>query len=206
MTNQLNLNTIFKTVTDRLAENQDVLNQKDDFNHDHGDHMVEIFKLAQSAVAKKSKAPVNEQLQYASEVVAKEGKSGSAKLYADGFSKAAAEFSNNDLTAGNIGNLVKAILGTEDDKGTQAANQLGSLLSGATGDNQTQEKKSLGIDELFRAGLSFFQTKQNGGSTSDAVINAMIAASPMGQSAHRAQSGMLVGSTIMNVAQSFMNK
>jgi hypothetical protein len=92
-------------------------------------------------------------------------------------------------------------------KSPQSNNQLGSLLSGLTGKKQeTQAESSFGVDDLLRAGMAFMQSKQSGGSNTDAVLQAVISASPLGQSAHRSQSGMLVASTLMSTAQSFMNK
>jgi len=51
--------------------------------------------------------------------------------------------------------------------------------------------------------MVFFQTKQNGGSNTDAIMGAILAASPMSQCAHRSQSGSLVASTILIVAKYF---
>ena len=207
MANNINLSTLFQSVTDGLSENKSALNQADMHNHDHGDHMVEIFNLVQKAVSEKSKASVPEQLKHASQVVEKESNNGSAKLYAQGLANAAAEYTGNDLTADNIGNFVKTLLGAEDKQVSQSNNQLGALLSGLTGKKQeSQTESSFGVDDLLMAGMAFMQSKQSGGSNTDAVLQAVIAASPLGQSAHRSQSGMLVASTLMSTAQSFMKK
>jgi hypothetical protein len=114
MANNLNLSTLFQSVTDRLAENKSDLNHADSHNHDHGDHMVEIFNLVQKAVSQKSKEPVSEQLKYASQVVKKESNNGSAKLYAQGLANASAQYTGTDLTADNIGNFIKTLFGAED--------------------------------------------------------------------------------------------
>jgi len=53
MAGNIDLATIFQTVTARLSEKKDTLNEADTYNHDHGDHMVQIFDLIQNAVSKK---------------------------------------------------------------------------------------------------------------------------------------------------------
>ncbi len=96
-------------------------------------------------------------------------------------------------------------LNVEEHEGKQAnGGLLGSLLSGLTGgDEKESESQKVELDDLLRAGLAFVQSKQGGGSNTEAIINALIAASPLGESAHRSQSGSLVASTIMSFAQAF---
>lgn len=201
----MDLSTIFKSVTQQLSDQQSVLNEADSYNHDHGDHMVQIFNLIQEAVSKKSEQPVAEQLEYASKVVDKEADSGSAKLYVQGLSKAANNLSGKELQPDTLGLLVKSLLNVEEpEPKKEETNLLGSLLSGLMGKSQASEKEqSLGIDELLRAGMAFYQSKQAGDSTTDALVGALMEASPLGQSQHRTMSGSLVASTIMDFANSF---
>ena len=201
----MDLSTIFKSVTSQLTEQQSTLNEADTYNHDHGDHMVQIFSLIQNAVSEKSEQPVAEQLAYASQVVEKEADSGSAKLYAQGLAKAAQNFTGSELQPDTLGLLVKSLLNVEEPpKKKKETNFLGSLLSGLTGKPATSEKdQKLGIDELLRAGMAFYQSKQEGSSTTEALMGALMAASPLGQSSHRSMSGSLVASTIMDFAKSF---
>lgn len=203
----MDLSTIFKSVTDQLTDQQKTLNIADDFNHDHGDHMVQIFSLIQNAVTEKAKQPVSDQLEYASQVVEKKAESGSAKLYAQGLANAAKSFSGSELQPNTLDMLVKGLLNVEEPPQKKQENDLlGSLLSGLTGKSASAEKEQkLGVDELLRAGLAFYQSKQEGGSTSDALMGALLAASPLGESKHRSMSASLVASTIMGFAQS-MNK
>ena len=205
MANDLDLTTIFKAVTQQLSQQKTELNEVDTYNHDHGDHMVQIFDLIQKSVAKKSKEPVNKQLEYASKVVEKEADSGSAKLYAQGLSSAAKNMAGETLNPNTIGTLVKSLLNVEEPEEKQANSGLfGSLLSGLTGGGEKEsEGQKVELDDLLRAGLAFVQSKQGGGSNTEAIINALIAASPLGESAHRSQSGSLVASTIMSFAQAF---
>ena len=201
------LSTIFSTVTEHLTNQQLELNEADAHNHDHGDHMVQIFSLIQNAVTQKSGQPVAAQLEYASQVVDEEADSGSAHLYAQGLSNAARNFSGVDLQPDNLGMLVKSLLNVEEAPQTEnKPNLLGSLLSGLTGQsNSTNNDQNTGFDELLRAGMTFYQTKQEGGSTTDALMGALMSSSPLGQTQHRAMSGATVAATIMDFANTNKN-
>jgi len=210
MVDNINLGAIFQTVTEQLSQKKETLNEADTYNHDHGDHMVQIFNLVQNAVTKKSKEPVSKQLDYASKVVGKEAQSGSAKLYAEGLANAAKNFSGSELDQNTLGMLVKSLLNVEEQPQPEQPKQntglLSSLLSGLTGSSDSNKSdSSIGIDEILRAGMAFYQSKQNGESNTDAIVGALMAASPLGQSAHRSQSGGIVASTILNFASS-LNK
>lgn len=210
MAQNLDLSTLFKTVTETLTKEQSSLNEADTYNHDHGDHMVQIFNLIQSAVEKKSDAPVADQLAYASKEVEKKAESGSGQLYAQGLANAAKNLTGSELTPDNIGVLVKSLLSVDTPEEKQEATDsglLGGLLSSLTGKgNSSEADQKLDMDDLLRAGLAFYQSKQGGESNTEAVMDALLAASPMGQTASRSQSGSLVASTLMNVAQSFIKK
>lgn len=200
----MDLSTIFKSVTAQLTEQQVSLNDADDHNHDHGDHMVQIFNLIQNAVSQKSEQPIAKQLAYASQVVEKESESGSAKLYAQGLANAAKSFSGAELQPETLGLLVKNLLNMDDEtqQQNQESNILGSLLSSLTKKPDSNgDKQKVNMDDLLRAGLAFYQSKQEGDSTTDALIGALLASSPLGQSKHRSMSGALVASTIMEFAK-----
>lgn len=209
MANNLNLSDIFQSVSGALASQQSDLNKADDYNHDHGDHMVQIFDLVQQAVSQKSDGSIADQLTYASKMLTKEADSGSAKLYADGLANAAKSFTGSELNADNLGTLVKSLMSVESNQeSVQSSNgdMIGSLLSGLMGNqaSSNDEDSGLGMDDLLRAGLAFMQSKQGGDSNMEAAMDALMAASPMGQSSHRSQSGSIVASTIMSFAQNLM--
>jgi hypothetical protein len=208
MANDLDLTSIFQSVTEKLSENKESLNETDTYNHDHGDHMVQIFGLIQNAVAEKKDKPVSEQLDYASKVVEKEAHSGSGEFYAKSLSSAAQKFTGTKLDAGNIGMLVQSLLGAEkppkpDPEPEPKKGLFGSLLSGLLGKKDTKEQnQGLDVNDLMQAGLAFYQSKQEGGNTTQALMDALVSSSPLGQSAPRTQSGTLIASTIMNVVGS----
>ena len=43
MSGNVDLIKLFSAVAETMVENQDSLNKADEYNQDHGDHMVEIF-------------------------------------------------------------------------------------------------------------------------------------------------------------------
>lgn len=209
MAQNLDLGTLFSAVTSALTKEQKSLNEADTYNHDHGDHMVEIFGLIQSAVSKKSELPVADQLAYASKQVEKKAESGSGKLYAEGLANAAKSFVGNELTPETVGVLVNSLLSVEkpEEKTDSGNGLLGGLLSSLTDSGSSSEDdQKLDMDDLLRAGMAFFQSKQGGDSNMEAAMDALMAASPMGQTASRSQSGSLVASTLLSVAQSFIKK
>ncbi len=297
MTQEIDLSSLFKAVTQTLAENKDSLNQADTYNHDHGDHMVEIFTVAQRAVSKKKAEPPANQLAYASKQIKSKAKSGSAGVYAEGFQNASEQFLGKSLTTDTVGTLINALMGSSkpaqqtagasspdllssllsgltgaqqsqptqtqgsgdllgsllsglsgsqqpshtsyegDDllgsllsgfSGNQQVSSqtpagtdlLGSLLGGLTGQQTTQAQPSgdllssllggmqgnqqagssnLNLSDMLSAGLAYFAAKQQGGSNLQAIMNALGAASPLGKSEHRKQSGALIINTILKM-------
>jgi len=83
---------------------------------------------------------------------------------------------------------------------------LGGLLGGLMGGEQASSPQTqtggdgkIDIGDLLNAGMAFAQAKQSGGSNLDAILNAVVSSSKMGDSAHRSQSGALVANTLMQV-------
>ena len=107
--------------------------------------------------------------------------------------------------------LVQTLLG-----GGQASSQgaggggdmLGALLSGLTGGQSQGQGADSGLDigDLLNAGMAFMNAKQQGDSTAEAAIEALMSASPLGQSAHRKESGAMVANTLMQVLGSMSQK
>ena len=82
-----------------------------------------------------------------------------------------------------------------------APDLLGSLLSGLTGGEPQESQPPAGIDagDLLMAGMAFLQSKQEGDSNIEALVDAVVASSQMGSTPHRAQSSTLVTNTLMQV-------
>lgn len=114
-----------------------------------------------------------------------------------------------------LGSLLGA-LGSSNQTSTQAnqpasqgSDLLGSLMGamgGTSAQGQTQADNGFDMGDLLNAGMAFMNAKQQGGSTAQAAISALLSASPLGQSDHRTQSGTVVANTIMQVLAGLAKK
>ena len=207
MAGKLELASLFQSVNEQLAQNQESLNAADNYNHNHGDHIVQIFNMVQNAVEEKSDRPAAEQLKYASKVVERNVNSGSASLYAQGFAKAAENMRGKDLSPEFLNSLLTGLLNAEKPPQTSQASQkkglFGSLLAGLFGkQTSSQVDDGFGLDDLIQGAVAFSQSMKDREGSSQAAIEALMAASPMGQSGHRKESGAIVAQTIMDFVKS----
>jgi hypothetical protein len=190
---EIDLYSLFNSVSEVLQENQASLNKADDRNGDHGDNMVEIFNTISKAVKEKEKGELAGQLAYASEILGNK-QSGSAQLYAKGLSEAASQFQGQGVTQQNAMQLIQTLMGAGEaaPADNPVEGLLGSLLGGGKGDDA-------GIDagDLLSAGMAFLSAKQRGESNIEALVDAVVAASPLSQTPHRQQSSQLVVNTMM---------
>lgn len=217
MSNQnLDLVNIFSTVTKALGQNQQALNEADEYNHDHGDHMVDTFQTITEAMQEKQGGSASDMLSYAAQVLGQSASSGSGKLYAEGLQNAATQFQGQNIDPQMAMTLLQTLIG-----GGQAAPQqpqqtqqqsgglLGSLLGSLTGGGQSQQQGGLsdGLDlgDLVTAGMAFMQSKQSGDSNLEAIIDAVTAASGMGSQPYRQQSTQLVANTFMQAISGMGN-
>lgn len=211
--NKIDLAKLFGAVASSLGEQRETLNQADTYNNDHGDHMVEIFEVVTQAVKEKKNANPADQLAYASEILRRR-QSGSAQVYANGFAQAAQQFQGQAVTTNNAGLLLQTLLGggqapaAPSQQAGGGGDILGALLGGLTGQPGQGQGADDGLDigDLLNAGMAFMSAKQQGSSTAEAAINALLSESPLGQSSHRKESGTLVANTIMQVLGSMARK
>ena len=136
MADNFDLSTVFKAVTEALAENQFNLDAADEYNGNHGTHMVETFNLIQKAVASKSDESAADQLAYASQQLRSNTTSGSAKLYADGLEDAAEQFKGKEFNQKSAGTLINALMGSKPSAEGGSGDFLSTLLGGLTGTPQ----------------------------------------------------------------------
>lgn len=121
---QVDLGSLFSAVSSSLAENRDVLNSADGYNANHGDNMVQNFRVITRAVNRKKNAAPSEQLAYASQALARNARSGSAQLYSQGLARAAENLRGQKaITQDNAMVLLESLLGN------QAAAQPGASAS-----------------------------------------------------------------------------
>ena len=209
MENQLDLATLFQTVTQNLMGKKEVLNQADTYNHNHGDNMVEIFRVITQAMEQKQGAAPSDQLAYASKLL-KQKESGSAQVYSQNLLNASTEFKGQQITANNAFGLLQTLLGAGQEPASQepaeSGDLLGSLLSGLVGGGEGSEGGGIDAADLLSAGMTFLQSKQEGDSDLEALADAFISTSSLSKSPHRSQSGAVVASTIMQVLGSLGGK
>ncbi len=213
MSQGLDLSSLFQAVTKTLSQNKESLNQADEYNHDHGDNMVEIFRVITEAMETKRGADPADQLAYASELLRSRTKSGSAEMYAQGLSRAAQEFQGRkDVTPEAIPSLIQAMLGTQQPAQKQSqpssGDLLGSLLGSLVGSQTQQPQQDEGLDlgDLLNAGMAFLSAKQQGGDNLEALINAISSSTQTGQRPYRAQSGALVANTLLQLISRMGNR
>jgi len=104
-----------------------------------------------------------------------------------------------------MGDLMGALLGGAGQNTGAASNAdpmgdlLGSLLGGSTGSGASSGVQSGKIDiaKLLKAGMAYMAAKQSGASGIEAILQAVMAGSRVGNQGYRAQSGTLVASSIL---------
>ena len=200
MSSNVDLVKIFSAVAETLVENQASLNKADEYNQDHGDHMVDIFQMITGAVKEAPKNDLSSGLAKASELLV-EKPSGSAAMYAKGLAQAAEYFQGQDLDASQVLPLLQTMLGGGEAKVSQGAGGLLDSLVGSLGGED-----GLDLGDILTAGASFMQSKQEGDSNLEAALDAVISSSKMGETPHRAQSSKLVGDVLLKTLMSSLGQ
>ena len=191
MSGNVDLVKLFSAVASTLEANQQNLNQADEYNQDHGDHMVEIFQMITGAVKAAPKGDVSQGLSKASDLLTQKD-SGSAAMYAKGLAQAAEYFKGQDLDATQLLPLLQTMLGGGEASVSKGAGGLLDSLVGSLGGED-----GLDMGDILNAGAAFLQSKQAGDSNLEAAVDALISSSKMGESPHRAQSSKLVADTLL---------
>ena len=198
MSNNVDLVKLFSTVADTLVENQASLNKADEYNQNHGDNMVDIFKMITGAVKEAPAGNVTSGLSKASELLTNK-QSGSAAMYAKGLAQAAEYFQGQDLDVTQLIPLLQTMLGGGEASVSKGAGGLLDSLVGSIGGED-----GLDLGDILSAGASFMQSKQAGESNLEAAIDAVISSSKMGETPHRAQSSKLVADVLLQTLMSKM--
>ena len=191
MTEQnVDLVKVFSQVSRTLTKNQQALNEADEYNHDHGDHMVETFKTITKAMRSQKDADASQMLQAAAQTLSKKANNGSAHLYSQGLQKAAEQFQGQDVDTKSAMNLLQALLSGGQTPSQQSSQPpsgagqaaagmgdlLGTMLGGGQSTPQAQSPSGAG---------------QAGGGMED-LLGSLLGggqASPPAQSSQAAQGG-----------------
>jgi hypothetical protein len=107
-----------------------------------------------------------------------------------------------------LGSLLGQMTGEEQSKPTvpsqSGGNEISTLLGELTGSQPASSGSGGGLDlgDLLNAGVNYMEAKQQGGSTMQALTQAVMAASGMGDSTHRTQSTSLVVNSFLQALAS----
>ena len=243
MSNSLNMAQLFEFVTQTLGQKRQDLNAADTYNHDHGDHVIEVFELV-TQVAKENPDLEPADILARASALLRQKQTGTAQAYAQTMAQGAQQMRGKPLTQQTLPLLMQALMGSAQGAsggaqsgaaqgggdllsgllgalaGGQAAPQqraqqpaqgddlLGGLLGALMGGGQAQGaagqgglSDGVGLDDLVRAGSAFLQASQGGQSTTEAALNALAAATGVGQTPHRAQAAKVVMQALMQAAQ-----
>jgi hypothetical protein len=195
------LSALFNVAAKTLAANRSTLNQADMENQNHGDNMVQAFKMISQAMATQRGAPPSTQLRHASQYLAQNANNGSAHVYAQGLAQAAQQYQGQQaITPDNALLLIQSLLGGGQQPSSQGSvDLLGALLGGQQAQQVQQVQQSQGIDlaAVLSAGLTFMSAKQQGQDNVQAALTALMSSGPMAQRPHREQSGQLVANALL---------
>mgnify|MGYP001765629960 CR=1 FL=1 len=140
MSENIDLSSIFQSVTKELIKNQQSLNQADGYNQDHGDNMVRTFRTITKSIAMKKKQGSSDSaaLAYAAKRLNKSGTGASAKLYAEGLTRAATQFQDKQIDQRSGLQLLQTLIGggqeaPQSAQPAQGGDLMSSLLGGMLG-------------------------------------------------------------------------
>jgi hypothetical protein len=207
------LSNLFGVALEAMTANREEINALDGYNGNHGDNMVENLRLITEALeAKKSQSPA-EGLRHASQRLEAQGRGGTSQYYVRGLNQAADQLQGRSALDGNgVMTLVQSILGAVPSEGhpqeTQAGSSVLEQVIGLAGGQPAQpESDGLGMDDLLStllpAGLAFFQAKQSGAETSEAVGQALTgiltggSANPLQANTPRDAAGGIIAQSIL---------
>ena len=189
------LSKVFGSVVKVMQENRAALNAADEYNHNHGDNMVDTFQVITQAMAEKKTSAPSTQLAYASQKLSKEAQTGSAKMYAEGLAQAAQKVKGQTrISPESAMSLVQALMGGQSAPAASQpqsqggmADLLGALMGGQSAP-AAQPQSQGGLEDLMGALLGGSQAPAQPQSQPDAgdLLGSLLGGQ---QSAPQGQSG-----------------
>lgn len=190
-----------------LLQEREALNQADDSNHNHGDHMLEIFQIAVRSASEKRESGLADAMQYASDQLSLLSENGSAQVYSRGLNLLAEQFRARQITLDELAPYVQAYLHpgqTVEGEGDKARSGeiLKAMLAALADWERTEAGKAavnngLDMGYLFGVGMAYLQAKQQGGDRIQILAETVVSASPLGRIPCRHRSGVLVISGLL---------
>jgi hypothetical protein len=209
------LSNLFGVALEAMKANREQINALDGYNGNHGDNMVENLRLIRDALEDKESESPADGLRYASQRLESEGRGGTSQYYVRGLNQAADQLQGRSALDGNsVMTLVQSILGAVPSEGHPQETQSGSSvlehvigMAGAQPVQPEPQSDGLGMDDLLStllpAGLAFFQAKQSGADTSEAISQVLMGvltggqANPLQANTPRDAAGGLVAQSIL---------
>jgi hypothetical protein len=207
------LTTIFQTVAAAMREHKEIFNQADSANHNHGDHMLEIFLLAAQAAREMESESLGDVMDCAAKRLGQLVDNGTAKIYAQGLSQFALQFRQYGVEIDDLVSYVQELLGDKGDleqvkNGPDKENRdvLKALTKGLAGWQGEKNGKAdgdvtLSMTYLFDLGVAYMAAKARGGSKPEIIADAAISVSPLKNVAYRAESGKLAIQKMLETMQ-----
>ena len=130
MTQEIDLASLFQSVTQTMQQNQSALNQADEVNRDHGNNMVQTFQTITRALQARQGKPASTALAYAAKQLSKNTTSGSGQLYAQSLAQAATQFKGKPIDTRGAMQLLQTLIGGGQAPQSSGGDLLGSLLGG----------------------------------------------------------------------------
>lgn len=198
---RVDLVDLFGTVTRTLAENRQSLDQLDEYNHDHGDNMVQTFQTITTALEKKRGSSDSAALGYAARQLARNANSSSSKLYAENLAQAAVQFKGRRVDEKGALDLLTTLIGAGQGAG-QAPQQSpqqqypgGDQLAALMGGGAAPQQPSQGGDLLGAllgglGGTGSQQPSQGGGDLLGSLLGGLTGQGSTSQSGQSGQGGL----------------
>lgn len=210
------LSPFFGAVRMALEESRLDLNQADSLNGNHGDHMVEVFRVATRAADERHTRSLAEAMEHASSQLLSLTDNGSAGVYASGLRQISQQLRRREVT---LDELVAAIRNTSQtaEETAEVRNQenlqartgdvLKALLAGLAGWNQedageTAAENPLDMGAMFEFGMAYLQARQRNEERIDVLADAAASASPLRKVPHRYRSGVIAIRALLCALQS----
>ena len=202
---------VFEAVRQVVRDNQAYFNSADVINHNHGDHMLEIFDLAVQTLHDLQPGDLAGSMMAAGIAIKKLEGNESARVYSDGLIAFAQKLQQYGIEQAELiqfvrektgeGRLAKRNddmqpvdeTGDHDDRSGQVLKALVEGLSAwkQMDSGMSSAGRNLDMGALFELGIIYLQAKQRGGSNIEVLADAAVSASPLNQSAHRKLSGKI---------------
>ena len=202
---------LFQAVGEALQHNRVALNESDPFNGDHGDHMVQIFRLASQAAVEKRDAELADVMAYAGRLLEQQKHNGSAQVYASGLMQMSEQFHKYDVSLEDLLVYVQGAV-VEDPRKQNSSSRGGDVLkalaSGLAGWGAVEEggvpaqDSPLDIGALFEFGIAYMQAKKRGGSRTEILADAAVSVTPLRAVPHRYESGKIAIQALVQAMQS----